>query len=195
MKRASIVQRFSTVILLLGSLISGSVSAAAILTQISPNPTTYVEGVDYKLFSDTGTQNGSVLADVTAPLYFFGTWNGCSAVDGGPWLQGGIAMIGRGTCLFSTKVNVAASLGAVGVLIYDNVNEPLSSIIPTLAELTEIPSLFITYDLARTLYLDMVDNNGPVMIRMNNVSEPESLGLLLMALGVMGYTARRRRLN
>jgi minor extracellular serine protease Vpr len=43
-------------------------------------------------------------------------------------LSGSIAVIKRGNCTFSTKITNATAAGAVGVLLYDNVSEPLSTI-------------------------------------------------------------------
>jgi uncharacterized protein (TIGR03437 family) len=52
---------------------------------------------------------------LTAPLKDAGS--GCSAPAAGS-LNGAIALVQRGTCFFSTKINNAQAAGAVGVMIY-----------------------------------------------------------------------------
>lgn len=67
------------------------------------------------------------MADVT-PLD--STSLGCSSFPSGS-LSGKVALIKRGICNFSVKVNNAAQGGAIGVLFYDNLTETLPSITTT----------------------------------------------------------------
>jgi minor extracellular serine protease Vpr len=66
---------------------------------------------------------------------------GCSAFAGSS-LSSSIALIGRGTCSFSTKVSFAFQAGATAVIIYNNVPYSLD----TMAQLsgTSIPAILIS---------------------------------------------------
>ena len=87
----------------------------------------YVEGTDYVVaqFSGAGmlnlplaTTNDIVLAPSGDPGS--GT-SGCEVEDwGGQDLTGKIALIERGTCTFVSKIELAESLGAEGVLIFND---------------------------------------------------------------------------
>ncbi|WP_433274630.1 M28 family peptidase [Actinosynnema sp. CS-041913] len=68
---------------------------------------------------------------------------GCEAADyAGLELRGGVALVRRGSCTFTQKQVVAADLGAVAVLVYNNVNGPgLGQINPASAR---IPSAGLT---------------------------------------------------
>ncbi|MBW2277525.1 MAG: M36 family metallopeptidase [Deltaproteobacteria bacterium] len=46
--------------------------------------------------------------------------DGCEAIDNGTEVDGKIALIDRGTCLFVDKVNNAQDVGAIGVIIVNN---------------------------------------------------------------------------
>jgi minor extracellular serine protease Vpr len=72
--------------------------------------------------SDSTVSVSGPLADIT-PLD--STALGCSAFPANA-LSGSIALISRGTCTFETKVNNAGAAGAVGVLIYNNVDSSLA---------------------------------------------------------------------
>lgn len=54
---------------------------------------------------------------------------GCNALPSFS-LNGAIALIERGTCTFVTKMTNAVNAGAVGVIFWDNVNEPLAQLSP-----------------------------------------------------------------
>lgn len=80
----------------------------------------------------TGTQGGAVTAPLTGTYEVWSDYAGgdrlaCDPIDGTP-LAGKIALIQRGVCYFSTKINNAAAAGAVAVIIYqrDDENEPFS---------------------------------------------------------------------
>ncbi len=57
-------------------------------------------------------------------------------------MNGDIALVQRGTCDFSVKVQNAETAGAIGVIFIDNVNEPLDNIAPDVGNAT-IPSVIV----------------------------------------------------
>ncbi|HET7691021.1 MAG TPA: M28 family peptidase, partial [Nocardioidaceae bacterium] len=95
----------------------------AVMQRISPNPTTYVDGVDFA--SMTFSPNGDVTAGVQLPS---GDNRGCEAADWAGFPAGSIALVQRGTpatfpvaCTFAIKAQNAANAGAVGVIVFNNV--------------------------------------------------------------------------
>ena len=82
---------------------------------------TYAVGVATGFGPQTFTLTGTVVAatDATAPVN-----DVCTAVDNPGTVAGKIALIDRGICSFSTKVQNAQTAGATGVIIVDNVSNP-----------------------------------------------------------------------
>lgn len=70
-------------------------------------------------------------------------FEGCSAWSGTPF-TGGILLVSRGTCNFSTKVDNAEAAGAVGVIVFNNV--PGAPIPMGQLEATSVPSVMIPQD-------------------------------------------------
>ena len=69
---------------------------------------------------------------------------GCEAADyGGADLTGAIALAQRGTCPFAQKAAVAADLGAVAAVIYNNVDGPLDGTLGDAAS-ARIPTVGVT---------------------------------------------------
>jgi Zn-dependent M28 family amino/carboxypeptidase len=64
--------------------------------------------------------------DVSAPVSQPSVNTGCSAADFAAFPAGHIALIGRGTCAFAVKAGNASGAGAVGVVIYNNVDGVLN---------------------------------------------------------------------
>ncbi|WP_409275146.1 S8 family serine peptidase [Neobacillus sp. SCS-31] len=72
----------------------------------------------------TGTQGGEVKGQIEGEYALWSEVAGgdrlaCTPVAGKP-LDGKIAVIQRGTCTFTEKINNAAAAGAVGVIVYQN---------------------------------------------------------------------------
>ena len=65
---------------------------------------------------------------------------GCNAY-GSNVFAGSWALIQRGTCAFTDKVNNAAAAGATGVIVFNNAGGPLVNMA---VDGTPIPSVFIT---------------------------------------------------
>ena len=95
-----------------------------VFEQVSPNPATYVDGVDFA--SMTYSPNGDVTAPVTAvdlvvpsPGTDNGNTSGCEASDFAGFPAGSIALVQRGTCTFAQKAGNAAAAGAVAVIVFN----------------------------------------------------------------------------
>ena len=123
----------------------------SVLEQLSPVPTTYIEGFDYELMSQTDP--GDVTARVTAVDLQLGPGNastsGCEAADFAVFPAGHIALIQRGACSFQLKAENAAAAGAVGVIMFNqgNTNNLLGLVNGSLGVGYSggIPVLFSTY--------------------------------------------------
>jgi minor extracellular serine protease Vpr len=80
----------------------------------------------------------------------------CTAISGS--LSGAIALIQRGGCYFSVKVNNAQAAGAVGVIFFDNQTESL--ITPSGLSGTTIPAAIISYSDGTALQSYIDSNPG-----------------------------------
>jgi hypothetical protein len=72
-----------------------------VFEQISPNQTTYTHEVDFTVISF------SAPGDVTAPVLAIpdlGSGSGCADADFAQFSAGSIALIARGMCMFSEKI-------------------------------------------------------------------------------------------
>ena len=120
--------------------------------QTAPTPTTYVEAIDYRIMTFSGS--GNVTAPVAKPS---GDFRGCNASDWAGFPTGSVALVSRGApagfpvaCSFRLKTANAAAAGASAVLIYNNTAGVLNG---TLGDggLATIPSLGLTQSLGTSL--------------------------------------------
>ena len=91
-----------------------------VLEQVSPAPAG-------PLANNTMSYSGS--GDVTAAVTALPAADptpGCEAADFAGFPVGNIALISRGACAFALKASNAASAGATGVIIYNNVTGPIN---------------------------------------------------------------------
>lgn len=100
---------------------------------------------DGKTVATTGTQGGEVKESLSGEYALWsdaasGDKLACSSISGKP-LDGKLAVIQRGSCTFTEKINNAAAAGAKGVIIYqlDGVSEP----IPMSSDGANIPAVMI----------------------------------------------------
>ena len=107
-------------------------NAAPVLQQVSPTSKTYVAGsaaddnspsVDFIAFEHTPTKaltNVRVVPtnDIVIPSPG-GTTSGCEMSDFPMTTSGAVALIQRGTCAFTQKLQNAVTAGAVGVILFN----------------------------------------------------------------------------
>lgn len=141
-----------------------------VLQQVAPIPTTYVWQTDFSTMSYSGSGN------VTSPIQAVdvlmpptgGSTSGCEATDFAGFVPGNIALIQRGTCTFAAKAINAQAAGAVGVVIYNEGNNPgrTGVINGTLGGPgVAIPVVGTTYALGEQLYNELA--GGPVVVHMD----------------------------
>ena len=98
----------------------------SVLQQVAPNSVTYVLGTDFG--ATPHSVPGDVTAAVTAVDLQLGAGNtstsGCEAADFAAFPAGNIALIQRGTCTFEQKGETAAAAGAIGILFFNQGNNP-----------------------------------------------------------------------
>jgi Zn-dependent M28 family amino/carboxypeptidase len=131
-----------------------------VVQQTAPASVTYVDGVDYRTMSYSGS--GDVTAPVSAPAGPLG----CDAADWAGFPAGNIALVVRGVCTFRIKATNAVAAGAAAVMVYNNIPGLLAG---TLAEpLFTHPVIGLTQSLGQELTL----TPGLVMrIRTDTVAE------------------------
>ena len=148
----------------------GDASAPA-LEQVSPTPTTYVDGVDYDSMQFSGS------ADVTAPLSAVDlvvpspasntSTSGCEAADFAGFTAGHLALLQRGTCNFVVKLQNAQAAGALGIIVF-NEGDPAPGRsglnLGTLGSPQTLPAVTTTFALGDALRNGVL--NGPTGVTM-----------------------------
>ena len=143
------------------------------LHQISPNATTYTNGVEFRVLSYSGS------GDVTAPLAVpTGDSRGCYASDWAGYASGTIALVQRGTpagfpggsCTFRIKLDNARAAGASAVLVYNNVAGVVNGTLGATG-LSQIPGLGITQALGQSLRTQIASQQTVMRVRTDTGSE------------------------
>jgi Zn-dependent M28 family amino/carboxypeptidase len=155
----------------------GDASAPA-LEQTSPNPTTYVDGVDYDTmqFSGSGDFTAPLVAvdlmippspfPITDPAYV-GSTSGCEAADFVGFPAGAIALMQRGTCGFIVKAQNAQAAGAVGAIVFNEGNPGRTNLnLGTLGAPETIPAITTTFALGDTLRNGVLNGLTGITIRL-----------------------------
>jgi aminopeptidase Y len=161
-----------------------------VLQQVAPIPTTYVWPTDFS------TMSYSRSGDVTSPIQAVdvlmpptgGSTSGCEATDFAGFVPGNIALIQRGTCSFAVKAINAQAAGAVGVVIYNEGNNPgrTGVINGTLGGPgVGIPVVGTTYALGEQLYNELA--GGPVVVHMD-VSTASAVSTSQNVIGTLAGT-------
>ena len=179
---------------------SGAAHAASELQQVAPNPTSFIESTDFLALEYSGA--GDVTAHVSSVDLQLGfgnaTTSGCEAADFAGFAAGTIALIQRGTCTFEQKAVNAMVAGAVGVLIFNQGNDPtrLDVFGGTLTAnfIYDIPVFALSYSLgaqlAQTAGLSVRMFQD---VRVVPTPTPEPGSLLLLGLGLCALASGRRR--
>ena len=118
--------------------------------QVEPNAVTYEEFEDYLTFSGSV---GSAEASVQAVDLALGVGNtstsGCEAADFEDFTAGNIALLQRGTCPFTDKVEAAAAAGATGVVMMnqgDNTDPARTGLFSGSVGSAGIPAVGVPYE-------------------------------------------------
>ncbi|MDQ4070101.1 MAG: M28 family metallopeptidase, partial [Actinomycetota bacterium] len=140
----------------------------SVLRQVSPTATTYVNGVDFRIMSYSGS------GDVTAPLATpSGSQLGCAPGDFAGFPAGAIALVSRGTCTFRIKTTNATNAGAAAILVYNNIPGVVNGTLGAEGGLSAIASLGLTQALGQALLGAM--GSGPVTMHVRTDTDSEPL--------------------
>ncbi len=145
----------------------GAISVAASTTGYLTGPTISISGTSIItntniLYQPSAFDNntGHFTTALTAPLYYVGNLPGTNTdelctIVGLPVgvLEGKVALVKRGTCNFSTKVNNAEQLGAKGVVIFNH-EEGGNQWVTMSGGKVNVPAGFIRFDDGKSLIRD-----------------------------------------
>jgi hypothetical protein len=180
----------SRILLLALGALALSAAPVGFLDQVSPTPTFYIQDVDFMTLLPNPFTGGTVATGViTASVYDIHSI-GCSASDYPGGLVGQIAMVDRGSCLFSSKTNFAEAAGAVGILIVNNVASLGGG--GAMTDPTGIVALLISQSLGAD-FRDIQATGAPLMVRIEVIPEPATWLLFGGGLVVVAVSRRLRR--
>jgi hypothetical protein len=129
---------------------------------------------DYQLVTEwnPGRSMGSTTADLQPAGGIVipspgGSTSGCDPSDFSGFVPGRIALIQRGTCTFSHKIQTAQDAGASGVIIFNEGNTPARSGVfsGSLSSVPPIPVAFTSFAIGNDLYTqynDATQNSTPL---------------------------------
>ena len=141
-----------------------SLPLPATFVQTAPADVSYEEFVDFlKAGGSSGSASAAVEAvnlkldleadpDDESSAHPINAVSGCDEADFAGFTAGSIALVQRGACFFSTKVENAINAGAVGVIIMNQGNgEARAGLLSPLIDPVEVPVIGIGTELGRTL--------------------------------------------
>lgn len=184
---------------------STGANAAPLLQSIAPLAINFVyeDSNGFLLMTGTG------LGDVTASLWAVdlhvpspgGSTSGCEAADFAGFAAGSIALIQRGTCTFEQKTLNAQAAGAVGVLVFNEGNDPgrVDAFGGTLGALIAAVPVFTTsFGVGDLLRNGVLNGATDFIVRMKVEAAdlpavPEPGAIVLLGLGLAGFVRSRRR--
>jgi Zn-dependent M28 family amino/carboxypeptidase len=136
------------------------------LSEVSPTAHDYAVTTEFNPGQSTGTANASVQPAggiVIPPTATPSSASGCTAADFSGFAPGRIALIQRGTCTFSQKVQNAQDAGASGVIIFNEGNPGRTDVFGgSLSSIPTIPVAFTSFAIGNDLlnqYKQAVANN------------------------------------
>lgn len=98
-------------------------SSLPVLSEVSPTASTFVRGVDWTLSRGSGSGDVTAAVQPVGGIIIPGTatsTSGCTGSDFAGFVPGRIALIQRGTCSYDTKVALAQTAGASGVILFND---------------------------------------------------------------------------
>lgn len=142
-----------------GFTISQYQADSSAFSALTPEKTTYAGGVDYAVspYSGNGSATGAVVAvDAVLPPGAKANTStaGCEASDFATFPFGAIALLQRGTCLFTTKYQNAVAAGASAVVFFNEGQAGRTGIIaPQVGTkaLGAVPSIGVTFAIGEVL--------------------------------------------
>jgi Peptidase family M28/PA domain len=125
------------------------------MSEVSPTPHDYVLSTEFNPGLSIGTTTadlqpaGGILIPSTG-----GSTSGCDPSDFSGFQAGRVALIQRGTCTFSQKVQNAQDAGASGVIIFNEGNSParMGVFAGSLTGVPTIPVAFTSFAIGNDLY-------------------------------------------
>ena len=136
------------------------------LSEVSPTARTFALVSDWNAGQSNGdaTNVPIVVAGHTVVPSPGGSTSGCDPSDFSG-AAGKIALIQRGTCTFSQKIQNASDAGAVGVVIFNEGNTPARTpaFNGSLSSVPDIPVAFTSYAVGQSLYDEYVGGTPPVL--------------------------------
>ncbi len=120
------------------------------------------DGIDYRYASGTGP---AINNDISAPVIYAGAigsgsnFDGCNAFSSGDF-SNSIALIKRGSCNFSVKIDNATAAGAMAVVVFNHEAGGDALVNMGSLEATTIPSVFIGNSNGLAIVAKLAQNAG-----------------------------------
>ncbi|MGH2920317.1 MAG: M20/M25/M40 family metallo-hydrolase [Solirubrobacteraceae bacterium] len=151
------------------------------LQQVSPDATSYVDGVDYSSMTFSGSIPATTAAVWAVDLVLpqapgpGATTSGCEAADFAGMPAGSIALVQRGTCTFGQKTDNAIAAGAIAAIIFNDGGDAgrVGVISGTLGPGTHGPAIGTTLALGQDLANGVASGatGSTVTLRIDRVEE------------------------
>jgi Peptidase family M28/PA domain len=133
-------------------------------SQTTPTPRSFTLVSDWNPGPSNGDASGPIqpAGGIVIPSPG-GTHSGCDPSDFTSFVAGRIALIQRGTCTFSQKIQNAQNAGASGVIIFNEGNTPERSGVfsGSLSSVPPIPVAFTSFAIGKSLYDQYQANQAP----------------------------------
>jgi hypothetical protein len=136
------------------------------LSELTPTARTFALVSDW----NAGPSNGDATNAQVKPaggILIPSTGGSTSGCDPGDFvaMTGKIALIQRGTCTFSQKIQNASDAGAAGVIIFNEGNTPArtGAFVGSLSSVPGIPVAFTSFAIGQSLYNEFTAGTPPVM--------------------------------